>query len=644
MVRNSPLKKSLCRRGRVIVAEDKARDRRASLDSGRERLPAAGRQRRISATKAGRRPDGLFQRAVKDFINPARSSGHGVRVKNLYNLYVYFWRWALWKVFENDAAEGPGIVSFISASSYIDGDAFCGMREHMRRICDEIWILDLGGEGRGTNQSENVFAIQTPVTIAVAFRATKTSNQKPARVWYTQLDGTREEKLSKLDEVEDFGSAKLEWQKCPDNWHARFRPAGNGEFFSWPLLTEVMPWQHSGVQLKRKWPIAPDDNTLEHRWRGLLAARDRSGAFRGTGDREVDGTYRVLLTEKDFDSTPISELSCDAPIPEVQPYAYRTLDRHCIIADGRLMSRPRPDLWRIHSQRQVYLTTLFSQPLGEGPALTCSAHVPDLDHFRGSYGAKAVIPLFRNSNATNVNFAPTLLDILSREYQQSVKAEDLLAYVYGTLAQPEFTKRLRTELQSRELRVPITKDPTLFKEVQKVGGRLLWLQTYGERFTSKDQPLRQIPPGSAKCNRQIPGDASDYPESFEYIEATRTLQVGKGEFAPVDYEVYNFEVSGLKVLQSWLKYRMKKGKGAKSSPLDYIRPERWTSQFTTELLHLLWVLEATVEVYPEQARLLDEIIVGECFSADELPAVPEEMRKPPKAQKTTGDLFYDAKG
>ena len=209
---------------------------------------------------------------LKDFIDPARSSGHGVRVKNLYNLYVYFWRWALWKVFENDAAEGPGIVSFISASSYIDGDAFRGMREHMRRICDEIWILDLGGEGRGTNQSENVFAIQTPVTIAVAFRATKTSNQKPARVWYTQIDGTREEKLSKLDEVEDFGSAKLEWQKCPDNWHARFRPAGNGEFFSWPLLTEVMPWQHSGVQLKRKWPIAPDDNTLEHRWRGLLAA------------------------------------------------------------------------------------------------------------------------------------------------------------------------------------------------------------------------------------------------------------------------------------------------------------------------------------------------------------------------------------
>ena len=29
-------------------------------------------------------------------------------------------------------------MSFISASSYLDGDAFTGMREHMRRVCDEI--------------------------------------------------------------------------------------------------------------------------------------------------------------------------------------------------------------------------------------------------------------------------------------------------------------------------------------------------------------------------------------------------------------------------------------------------------------------------------------------------------------------------
>ena len=78
---------------------------------------------------------------------------------------------------------------------------------------------------------------------------------------------------------------------------------------------------------------------------------------------------------------------------------------------------------------------------------------------------------------------------------------------------------------------------------------------------------------------------------------------------------------------------MKKGAGRKSSPLDDIRPERWTSQFTTELLELLWVLEATLAAYPEQAQLLQQVIASDCFRADELPEVPEEMRKPPRAVK-----------
>ena len=103
--------------------------------------------------------------------------------------------------------------------------------------------------------------------------------------------------------------------------------------------------------------------------------------------------------------------------------------------------------------------------------------------------------------------------------------------------------------------------------------------------------------------------------------------------------MYEFEVSGLKVVQSWLKYRMKKGAGKKSSPLDNIRPARWTSQFTTELLELLWVLEETVKCYPEQEKLLKAIVASDCFQADEMPSVPDEMRKPPSSSGTNMRLF-----
>jgi len=596
---------------------------------------------------------------LRDFTYPALTAGHGVHVKNLYNLYVYFWRWALWKVFEHETASGPGIVSFISASSYLDGDAFSGMREHIRRLCDEIWILDLGGEGRGTRKSDNVFAIQTPVAIGLAVRQRKRNNafqntsgtgfqpvhhgqdahatrDKPARVHYARTEGTRDDKLRTLDTMRDFAS--VEWQDCPAGWQAPFRPAGEGHYFDSPLLTDIMPWQHSGVQLKRTWPIGPDVETLQRRWRGLLNAEDRSKAFHGTGDREIEGSYRVGLTPE-ADSKPIAKLPANAAMPPAIGYAYRSFDRQRIIGDGRLMSRPRPDLWRAHGDRQVYLTSLFSQPLGQGPALTSSACLPDLDHFRGSYGAKAAIPLYRKADATEGNILPGLLDVLVETYRRKVTPEDFLAYVYGVLGQPAFTARFARELETRELRVPLTKDADLFAKVRDVGARLLWLHTYGERFVPKGKQRGHVARGEAQCVKAVPGDPDGYPESFDYNDATRTLHVGDGQFGPVARAVFEFEVSGLKVVQSWLKYRMKKGAGRKSSPLDDIRPERWISQFTTELLELLWVLEATVEGYPEQAKLLEAVIAGPCFRADELPEVPEEMRKPPAVRPSTGTLF-----
>jgi len=232
---------------------------------------------------------------------------------------------------------------------------------------------------------------------------------------------------------------------------------------------------------------------------------------------------------------------------------------------------------------------------------------------------------------------PGLLDLLGKAFKRTVTPEDFLAYVYGALAQPSFTARFAKELETRELRVPITKDAALFEKVRAVGARLLWLHTYGERFVPEGIQRGHVPTGEVKCTKAVPGHADSYPETFDYNDATRTLRVGQGEFAPVAPEVFEFDVSGLKVVQSWLKYRMKQGAGKKSSPLDDIHPEHWTSRFTTELLELLWVLEATVAGYPEQAKLLEAVVDGDCFEADELPEVPDRMRKPPKTGTQSGD-------
>jgi len=77
---------------------------------------------------------------------------------------------------------------------------------------------------------------------------------------------------------------------------------------------------------------------------------------------------------------------------------------------------------------------------------------------------------------------------------------------------------------------------------------------------------------------------------------------------------------------------MKKGAGRRSSPLDDIRPDRWTPQLTQELLELLWVLEATLGLHPALSDLLTRIVAGPVFAADDLPVPQEAERRAPAGE------------
>lgn len=530
----------------------------------------------------------------------------GVHVKNLYNLYVYFWRWALWKVFENPAATGEGVVSFITASSYLRGPGFAGMRRHMRETFDELWILDLGGEGRGARRTENVFAIQTPVAIAVGVRTKPGDSSTPAAVRYARLDGPRTAKLAELGAIK--GLASVEWRECYAGWEQPFLPVGEGDYFSWPLVTDLFPWQHSGVQFKRTWPIAPTRETLERRWGALMAAAPerRKELFRETDARKAH------------------EIGEDESTPATGRYAYRSLDRQYCFTDVRLSDRPRPPLWRVQNARQLYMTSFLTAILGSGPAATITRLVPDMDHFRGSYGAKHVIPLWRDDEAKVPNVTDGLLSLIG-----NVAPEDLLAYCYALLSAPDYTSRFADELDVPGPRLPITRDRELFDRGVSLGRELTWLHTFGERFVPSGHAAGVIPKGRAKAVEPVPQTPDRYPELHRYDEETETLHVGEGTFAPVSKAVRGFSISGLDVIGSWLDYRMKDGAGRRSSDLDMIRPTTWPAEFTEELLRVIWILERTVELGPELDGILEEIVAGPVFLAEDLPKPTEAERQAP---------------
>ena len=239
-------------------------------------------------------------------------------------------------------------------------------------------------------------------------------------------------------------------------------------------------------------------------------------------------------------------------------------------------------------------------------------------------------PSGETSRRQNQTSTEDFLTPSARNKTVHVLPQQLFAYAYGILAQPNYVRRFWEELELPPPRLPITKDKAIFQMMADHGARLLYLHTYGERFAGPDDD-GEVPQGKTRCTKAVPFD--NYPESFLYNEQTQVLHVGDGEFAPVPPDVWRYSVSGLQVVKSWLNYRKLNRAGKKSSPLDDIRPEQW--DFTEELLEMLWVLEETIRLQPEGAALLEEVCASALFSAQELPTPTEEERRPPRMVRHT---------
>lgn len=585
---------------------------------------------RFTKDKDGKEITGI----LCDFLSPLEPLGLGVHAKNIYNDYVYFWRWALWKVFEpkklkvgEKVEKAPGIVSFITASSYLRGPGFAGMRQLMRQTFDELWIIDLEGDNLGARQSENVFIIQNPVAIAIGVRNRSSESKTPAHIRYVRVVGTAEEKLAQLAQVASFTDIK--WQNCPSGWTEPFIPILDSPYANWPLLTDLFPWQANGMQYKRSWPISESQNVLARRWETLLSGANKERLFKESRDRKINKQYPCL----DGSGTKlpaINTLIATAKPTAIGRICYRSFDRQWAILDARVGDYLRPTLHQSYGAKQIFLTSLLTEVLGEGPAAVVAALLPDLHHFRGSFGGAHVIPLWRNTAGDDANITKEVLTILSKAYNKKVDAEDFFAFTYAILATPSYVQKFWEELRNPGPRLPIPKEYALFEKLAVCGRELIWLHTYGERFVPKGQKQGRVPIGKAKCLVGTPDTPADYPEEYSYDEKKQELHVGKGVFGGVRREVWEFSISGLQVVDSWLSYRKKERSGKKSSDLDKIRPTTW--QFDDELLELLWVLDATVDRLPNLDKFFGQLLATEHFKADDFPKPTPEERKGPKGE------------
>ena len=559
-----------------------------------------------------------------DFIKSLSDTNQGVHAKLAYELSVMFWRLAMWWTFERRST--PGIIGIISPRAYIAGPGHTGMRKWIRSHSTDFWVTDLGGDNRGARKSSNIFEIETGVTIGVCVKSPRPANH-PCAVRYSEIIGSGDQKLAALRDARQMNS--LPWGECPPDSDA-FMPASGGSYAEWPKLTDLFPWQHSGSQFKRLWPIAESTEVLEKRWRRLLAlpANEKSAAFVETDARLVSDGKPGRHTLR---HTGIAVLPKTAPLPPIRRYCYRSLDRQWAFVDERFADRLRPNLVSTLGPRQIFAVTLMSKQLGDGPAVGITSCLPDMDSFCNR-GAKDVIPLWRNASATQPNVAGGMLTKLSTVLGSPVSPEELFVYCAAILGSPAYAEMFEQELATPGPRIPLTADPSLFRQGTLLGAQFVWLQTYGDRWLATTPNPNKKLAGSAKVKRAIQDDPDHYPNEFNFDAATGNLQVGGGIISGVSPAVFGYSQSGFKPVESWLRYRMKErggraGREKTRSELDRIRPQRWT--FTQELLELLWVVEGCVLLWPSLRDFLGEVVVGKQIPATSLPLPTEAERNEP---------------
>jgi hypothetical protein len=626
------------------------------------------------------RKDG--QSLFDDILDVAREHTIFSHHANLYNLYVYFWRWALWKVFERDG-DAPGIVSFITPSSWLTGPGFLGLRKLAREHGDTIWTVDLGGDNKGTKPDPNVFAIQTPVAITTLCRASPVRDKSlgvAAKALYRKIRGeSAEAKLRALLDLVEEGIGNLEdWEVAGSNPFDPLVPSGGDAFWlDMPLLRDIFPWQQPGCKVGRLWPIAPTPALLKQRWEVFTHSdvEERESLF------DTKATGRNLHTPVGS-LPPLSSLSPGDPEPPIRRYGYRSFDRQWIFEDPRLAKTERPSLWASLSDKQIFLCSLrtsqmsegsaltvatsvpdlyffkgsfggkdilplyreaspqffltsqMTNDLGSGPAMTVSAHVPDLHHFCGR-GGKDILPMYREPNGLKPNITHGLLSLIGNRLGiPDPVPEDLAAYVYALLSSFRYQERFAKALETPGPRVPVTEDPNAWQEAVLMGRYLLWLHTYAERFVDVEQGRGPKVPSLEEIQWIDPvTKIPENPGQIRYDIATQTLKVGDGQISGVRPDVWSFSVSGMPVVKKWLGYRTRKGAGrAASSPnaLDQIRPTEWAEEWNQELIDLLTVLTLTMDMQSSLADLLDRICAGPLISATELPVPTKSERSVPK--------------
>ncbi|EAL2051204.1 DNA methyltransferase [Campylobacter jejuni] len=440
--------------------------------------------------------------------------------------YVKFMRFAQSKI---DSQES-GIFAFISNNSFLDNPTFRGMRYSLMQSFDKIYILNLHGDTRKKEKApdgskdDNVFDIMQGVSINIFIK--QNSKAKNTKIYYHDLYGKRKDKYEFLYE-NDLNSIKWTLVKNNEPFYL-FLPQNND------LLEEY----NKGISVKDIFMLSSV---------GIASSKD--AILISTNNKKLE--QQVYNFYNEFDKKYIKEI------------AYKPFDTQKIYYDIKKVERPRIDIMEhflgYENIGLIYdrgtnlkeISNLFiSSKVIDKHLVGANSYVSPLYLYpttRSKKFLKKENPNFNEENFTSKieNFKESFRTFIDELYKEKFSPEDILGYIYAVLFHKIYREKYLDFLKIDFPKIPFTKDKNTFKNLSKLGLKLINLHLLKNDeldFNVGEALFKDIKNKNFKIQK------------IKYNKDVKELFINESlYFNKVSPEIYEFKIGGYAVLDKYLK-------------------------------------------------------------------------------------------
>ncbi|HSU82115.1 MAG TPA: type ISP restriction/modification enzyme [Thermoanaerobaculia bacterium] len=471
--------------------------------------------------------------------NPGtRPDGYGGGSKWLQNDYLKFLRFAQAKV---DAA-GEGIVALVTDHGYLDNPTFRGVRGSLLQTFDELYLLDLHGNGKKKERAPdgardaNVF---TDVRQGAAVAILVKRPGLPKRVLRADLWGSR---AAKLRWLEEHDVAATPWTEIePEGPAFLFAPrdaALEREYRRGAGLPEIFPVHSVGIVTGRNaFAIDTDREELERRVGRLRSETVQDEVVRHEWGLTDKGRCRLEEARRKIRADPDWRA-------RLRRILFQPFDWRMAFYEDSVVERPREAVMR-HLLAPGSLGLVAPRQHKEEPgalvADTLVAHKAV-----SAFDINSVFPLYLYSEGglygaeRKPNLDPAFLGRMEELLGERPSPELTLQYVYAVLYSPPYRRRYADLLRADFPRIPLPPDRGAFLELAGLGAVLISLHLLdSDRLDRPHVRFEGAGPGRPDGRR-------------EFRDGRLTVNAEGQAFEGISREVWEYRIGGYQVLDRWL--------------------------------------------------------------------------------------------